>query len=65
MGVVDGMHVGQSRGIGHMCKVKTLMTPVHTAVQVRSPGYGRAGIGRSSWKGLSTQRHEKAPVRCP
>ena len=25
----------------------------HTTIQVRSTGYGRAGIGRSSWKGLT------------
>ena len=42
----------------------TLMTPDHIAVQVSSAGYGRAGIGQYSWKGLDTGRHEKAPVRC-
>ena len=41
------------------------MTPDHTAFQVRSSGYGRAGIGLSSWEGLRTGRHEKAPDRCP
>ena len=29
------------------------MIPDHTTIQVRSSGYGRAGIGRSSWKGLT------------
>ena len=43
MGVVDGMHVGQSRGcmsgdVGALpeCELKTPMTPDHTAVQARS-----------------------------
>ena len=47
------------------CEVKTLMTTVHTAVQVRHSELGLAGIDRSSWKGHTTGRHEKAPVRCP
>ena len=29
------------------------MIPDHTTIQVRSSGYGQAGIGRSSWKGLT------------
>ena len=29
------------------------MIPNHTTIQVRSSGLGRAGIGRSSWKGLA------------
>ena len=72
MEVVDGMHVGQSRGeVGRLsgdagafpeCEV---MTPDHITVQVRSCGLGRAEIGRSSWKGLNTGRHEKVPVCCP
>ena len=41
------------------------MTPDHTAFQVRSSRLCRAGIGRSSWEGFNTGRHEKAPVRCP
>ena len=43
----------------------TLMTPDRTAIQVRNSGYGRAGIGRSSGEDYNTERHEKAPVRCP
>ena len=35
-----------------------------TADQIRSSGYGRAGIGQSSSKGLSSGRHVNAPVRC-
>ena len=46
-------------------EVKRQMTPDHTAFQVRASGYGGAEIGRSSEEGLSTRRHEKAPVRCP
>ena len=30
-----------------------MITPDRTTIQVRSSGLGRAGIGRSSWKGLS------------
>ena len=48
-----------------LCVSDILMTPDHTAIQVRSSGLGRAGIGRSFWKGLSTGRHDKAPVHCP
>ena len=44
------------------CKVKTLMTPDHTAFRVCSSVYGPVGIGRSSWKGLDTGHHTKAPV---
>ena len=29
------------------------MIPDHTTIQVRSSGLGRAGIARSSWKGLA------------
>ena len=29
------------------------MIPDHTTIQVRSSGYGRVGIGRFSWKGLT------------
>ena len=45
MEVVDGMHAAQSQGVGRKsgdvgahpgCKVKTLMTPDHTAFQVCS-----------------------------
>ena len=42
-----------------------LFTLHHTADQVRCCGLGRVGIGRSSWEGLSTGRHEITPVRCP
>ena len=41
------------------------MTSKLTAVQVRSSAYGRAGNGLSSWKGLDTERQEKAQIRCP
>ena len=47
------------------CKVNTLMPPDHTAYQVLSFGYGRAGIGLSSEEGLNTGRHDKAPEHCP
>ena len=40
----------------------TLMTPDHSAFQVRSSVYGRTGIGRSR-KILISGRHEKAPTR--
>ena len=43
--------------------VKTLTTPDRTTIHVRNSGWRRVGIGRSSWKGLSTVRHEKVPVR--
>ena len=46
------------------CEVKTLLTPNHTAFQVHISGLGRAGIGRSFWEGINTERHEKAPVCC-
>ena len=47
MEVVDGMHAGQSQGVGRMsgdagalpeCVVRALMTPDHTTFQVRSSG---------------------------
>ena len=41
----------------------TLVTSDHTAFHVHISLYGRDGIGRSSWEGLSTGRHEKAQVR--
>ena len=56
-------HVGRCRSIPRV-RGDTLMTPDRTALQLLCSGYGRAGIGRSSWKVLSTGRHEKAPVRC-
>ena len=52
-------HVGRSRSTSRV-SCDTLMTPDHTAFQVRSSGYGRAGVGPSSWEGLNTGRHEKA-----
>ena len=57
-------HVGICRSTSRV-REDTLMTSDHTAIQVCSSGYGRAGIGRSSWKALNTGRHEKAPVRYP
>ena len=45
--------------------IPTLMTTDHTAIQVRSSGQDRAGLDWSSWKGLNTGHHEKAPNRCP
>ena len=74
MRVVEGIHAGQSKGVGRMsgdagglpeCEGKTLMTSDNTAVQVHSSGYGRVGIDRSSWKGFCTGRHRKAQIRCP
>ena len=50
-----GMNVGRCRCIYRVLG-DTLMTHDHTAVQVSSSGYGRAGIGRSSWKGDATKR---------
>ena len=35
------------------CVGNTLITHDRTTIQVRSSGEGRAGIGRSSWKGLT------------
>ena len=64
MHAVRWMHVGRCRGHPES-EVKTLMTTNHTTVQVRSSGKGLSGICRSSWKGLNTGSHEKAPVRCP
>ena len=72
MSVVVGKHVGQSQGVGRMsgdagafpeCEVNTLITPDRNTIQVRNPGYGRAGIGRSTRKGFNTGHNEKAPVR--
>ena len=58
-------HMSGDAGAFSDMRGDTLMTPDHTAVQVCSSGYSLAGIGRSSWKGLSTGCHVKAPVRCP
>ena len=72
--VVNDMHVGQSQqGWPHVRRCRstirvrgdTLMTPDHTVIQVHSSGYGRARFCLSSWEGLNTGRHEKAPGRCP
>ena len=71
MEVVVDKNAGQIQGVVRMsgafpeCEVKTLIRPDRTTIQVRSSGWSRVGIGRSSWKGLSTGCHEKAPVRCP
>ena len=60
--LVFGRHAGQSQVVGIMsgdarafpeCVGNTLITPDRTTIQVRSSGYCRAGIGRSSWKGLT------------
>ena len=62
MELVLGKHAGQSQVVGRMsgdagafpeCVGNTLITPDSTIIQVRSSGYGRAGIGRSYWKGLT------------
>ena len=55
-------HAGRCRST---CRVRgdTLMTPDH--IVVRSFGYGPAGIGRSSGKGLSMGLREKVPINCP
>ena len=58
-------HMPGDAGVLPQCKVNTLVTPDYIAVQVHSSGYGRSGIGRSSWKSLDTGHYEKAPVRCP
>ena len=41
------------------------MTADHTTFLVHISGYGRAGIGQSSWEGLDTGRYMKAPAHCP
>ena len=46
-------------------EVKTLMTPDHTAIHVRSTVYSRAGIGQSSGKVFDTGQHKKDPLPCP
>ena len=62
MELVFGKHAGQSQVVGRMsgdagafqeCVGNTLITPHRTTIQVRSSGYGRAGICRSTWKGLT------------
>ena len=64
----------KAKGVGRMsgdtgalpeCEVKTPMTPYHTAIQVRSSGQCRVGIGRSSCNSLNSGRHEKSLVHCP
>ena len=40
-----------------MCVEGTQMTPDNTTLQVRSSGYGRAVIGRSSREDINTGRH--------
>ena len=60
--LVLGRYAVQSHVVGRMsgdagafpeCVGNTLITPDRTTIQVRSSGYGRAGIGRSSWKDLT------------
>ena len=58
------MHSGRCRSTSRVGG-DALMTPDHIVVLVHNSGLHRAGIGRSSWKGLSSGRHEKAPVHCP
>ena len=71
--VVDGRHVGQSQeSWSHFRRCRStsqvqgdrLMTPDHTAIQVRSSREDQAGSGQSSREGLTTGCHEKALVRC-
>ena len=47
MEVVDDMHVGRSQSTSRV-RGDIQIAHDHTAVQVRSSRYGRAGIGRSS-----------------
>ena len=72
--LVVGMDAGQSLVVGRIkgdsgafpeCVGNTLITPDRTTIQVRSSGWGRVGICRTSRKGLNTGRHERTPVRCP
>ena len=58
MELVFGKHAGQSQVVGRMSEHfqsvgNTLITPDRTTIQVRSSGYGRVGIGRSFWKGIT------------
>ena len=62
MELVLGKHAGQSQVVGRMsgdagafpeCVGNTLITPDRTTNQVRSSGKARAGICRSSCKGLT------------
>ena len=55
----------KAKGVGRMSRVRGEDTR-DTDFQLGSSGYGRAGICRSSWEGLCTGCHEKAPVcyRC-
>ena len=53
-----------AKGVGRMSehyprRGDTMMTPDHIADQVHSSGSFRVGIGRSSWKGLSTGQWTK------
>ena len=57
-------NVGRCRSISRVRGDKLMKTD-HTAVQVRSSGLIRAGLGRSSCKGHNMGRHEKDPDRCP
>ena len=70
--VVDDMHTKQNQvGRSHVGRCRstyrvrgdTLMSPDHTAVQLRGSGLDQAEIGRSFLKGRSTGRHEKATNR--
>ena len=57
--------MSRDAGALRKCEGKTLMISGHTVFEVHSSWKGRVGISRSSWEGLLTGRHEKAPLRCP
>ena len=72
--VMDGMHAAQRHGCWphvERCRCTfrmrgdTLITPVHSVVQVRISGQGRVRIGRSSRNGLNAGCHVKTPIRYP
>ena len=56
-------HVGRFRSTSRV-RGDTLITP-DRAFQVHDDWLGGAEIGRFSWEGINTGRHEKALVRCP
>ena len=53
MELVFGKYAGQRCQSTFRVRGDKLMIPDRTTIQVRSSGLGRAGIGRSSWKGLT------------